>query len=156
MDALSDVGGGFLMSDIRHSLARIPLRWMIRECFIEHTGIIFDAHMVNQVGLDIKSIHEEPKPLSSANLHLPAPEGSPRSLPKWVFEVEAQEELSDASSPIYDPLRLSLYWNPLEWVHRKFLPRVLLHRRRGIHTVPQEFTKKDDDDSGKSRGSQLV
>jgi hypothetical protein len=36
----------------RHSLARIPLRWMIKECFDVKTGIIFDAHMLkHQVGL---------------------------------------------------------------------------------------------------------
>ena len=38
----------------RHSLARITLRWMIRECFETGTGIIFDVHMLqHEVGLDI-------------------------------------------------------------------------------------------------------
>jgi len=37
----------------RHSLARITLRWMIRECFKTGTGIIFDARMLqHEVGLD--------------------------------------------------------------------------------------------------------
>ena len=43
----------------RHSLARIPLRWMIRECFNLGTGIIFDAHMLHhEIGLDV-DMHEE-------------------------------------------------------------------------------------------------
>ncbi|THH13472.1 hypothetical protein EW146_g6748 [Bondarzewia mesenterica] len=49
-----DVGGGSVETDERHSLARIPLRWMIRECFRTNTGIIFDANMLeNEVGLDV-------------------------------------------------------------------------------------------------------
>ena len=56
MGVFSDVGGGSVPNGKRHSLARIPLRWMIRECFKVKTGIIFDAHMLkHQVGLDINS-----------------------------------------------------------------------------------------------------
>lgn len=32
-----DVGGGSVPNDTPHSLARIPLRWMIRECFLAKT-----------------------------------------------------------------------------------------------------------------------
>jgi hypothetical protein len=60
-----DVGGGSVQNGQRHSLARIPLRWMIRECFIVESGIIFDAHMLkHEVGLDIDSIFKAPNPLS--------------------------------------------------------------------------------------------
>ncbi|KAF9644019.1 hypothetical protein BDM02DRAFT_3122619 [Thelephora ganbajun] len=74
-----DVGGGSVPNGERHSLARIPLRWMIRECFKVNTGIIFDTHMLkHEVGLDIDSILEAPQPLPSATLHLARhkPEGS--------------------------------------------------------------------------------
>ena len=48
----------------RHSLARIPLRWMIRECFATKSGIIFDAHMLkNEIGLDIDPKIGTPKPI---------------------------------------------------------------------------------------------
>jgi len=41
-------------NDEPYSLVRIPLRWMIRECFKTGTGIIFDARMLrDDVGLDI-------------------------------------------------------------------------------------------------------
>jgi hypothetical protein len=137
----------------RHTLARIPLRWMIRECFIEQTGIIFDEHMINQVGLDINSIYKAPEALSSAGHRLPVPERftwtTPflwawnkvpqiRALPprdEWIFKGEAQEELEDALSPIYDQLAMHLYWAPVEWIYRKSPPRVHPCRRRGTHTL---------------------
>ena len=37
-----------------HALARIPLRWMIRETFRCGTGIIFDAAMLQQIGLSLR------------------------------------------------------------------------------------------------------
>ncbi|KAJ7245358.1 hypothetical protein B0H12DRAFT_1127613 [Mycena haematopus] len=48
----TDVGGGSVPNDTRHSLARIPLRWMIRECFKADTGIMFDAQRLQELGLD--------------------------------------------------------------------------------------------------------
>ena len=70
-----------MKNDERHSLARIPLRWMIRECFKVNTGIIFDAHMLkHEVGLDIVGDIDPtftiPKPLSPGPLHLRRPSGA--------------------------------------------------------------------------------
>jgi len=64
-----DVGGGAVPNHTRHSLARIPLRWMIRECFRCQTGIIFDAKMLrDEAGMDIDlenlRILEQPQRLS--------------------------------------------------------------------------------------------
>ncbi|KAI0347618.1 hypothetical protein BDW22DRAFT_4266 [Trametopsis cervina] len=47
-----DVGGGSVSNDTRHNLARIPLRWMIRQCFLAKTGILFHAELLRSVGLD--------------------------------------------------------------------------------------------------------
>ncbi|CAL1694705.1 unnamed protein product [Somion occarium] len=47
-----DVGGGSVSNDTRHNLARIPLRWMIRECFRTNIGIRFHASLLRTVGLD--------------------------------------------------------------------------------------------------------
>lgn len=70
-----DVGGGSVANGQRHSLARIPLRWMIRECFKVNSGIIFDAHMLkHEVGLDIDSIFKAPDALSPTTLHLAGPD----------------------------------------------------------------------------------
>ena len=75
--SLQDVGGGSVKNGTRHSLARIPLRWMIRECFKVDSGIIFDKEMLNhEVGLDIDSIYEAPKQLPPENLPLDSPRRS--------------------------------------------------------------------------------
>ncbi|KAH9854309.1 hypothetical protein C2E23DRAFT_775632 [Lenzites betulinus] len=47
-----DVGGGSVPDETRHSLARIPLRWMIRECFRTRTGIRFHGELLKDIGLD--------------------------------------------------------------------------------------------------------
>lgn len=47
-----DIGGGSVANSTRNSLARIPLRWMIRECFKMNTGIQFEAERLKEVGLD--------------------------------------------------------------------------------------------------------
>ncbi|KAF9645435.1 hypothetical protein BDM02DRAFT_3101283 [Thelephora ganbajun] len=154
-----DVGGGSVVNGQRHSLARIPLRWMIRECFKVNSGIVFDAHMLkHEVGLDVDSIFKAPNPLPPATLHLAGPDstelegfslrhipvviisglGSPfrwiwgklshlrlRRSPQVIFsleqsrfvsEGEAQEELNDALSPIYDQLEKHTYWKVMEWI----------------------------------------
>jgi hypothetical protein len=71
-----DIGGGSVQNGTRHSLARIPLRWMIRECFKVDTGIIFDEHMLkHEVGMDTDSIFKAPNPLppQSHTLDKPGP-----------------------------------------------------------------------------------
>ena len=103
-----------------HSLARIPLQWMIRECFKAEAGIIFDAHMLeHRVGLNVDSINEAPEVLlptdidsAELNLHSSLKVVSP---PEGVtFLGEAQEELHDAQSPIYDQLEKHMYWKVME------------------------------------------
>ncbi|KAK7044791.1 hypothetical protein R3P38DRAFT_3308605 [Favolaschia claudopus] len=52
-----DVGGGSVPNDTRHNLARIPLRWMIRECFKADTGIMFDSRRLRELGLDPATLY---------------------------------------------------------------------------------------------------
>ena len=52
-----DVGGGSVSNDTPHNLARIPLRWMIRQCFLEGTGIQFHTPLLRHVGLDPSSLY---------------------------------------------------------------------------------------------------
>lgn len=69
-----DVGGGSVKNGERHSLARIPLRWMVRECLKLNIGIIFDAHMLkHEIGLDLKHISDAPSPLRADTHHLVKP-----------------------------------------------------------------------------------
>ncbi|KAF7289945.1 hypothetical protein MIND_01369700 [Mycena indigotica] len=52
-----DIGGGSVPNNTRNSLARIPLRWMIRECFKAETGIIFNAERLVELGLDPTTLY---------------------------------------------------------------------------------------------------
>ena len=61
-----DVGGGSVSNKTRRSLARIPLRWMIRECFKTNTGIIFNSHSLTKIGLDPSTLHPVVAPRPSA------------------------------------------------------------------------------------------
>ena len=58
----TDVGGGSVPDTEKHSLARIPLRWMIREVFRTNTGIRFHAELLKDIGLDPASLWPHPKP----------------------------------------------------------------------------------------------
>ena len=62
----ADVGGGSVVNRTRNSLARIPLRWMIRECFKCQTGILFLTDKLRGVGLD-------PETLLTSAVHQPRP-----------------------------------------------------------------------------------
>lgn len=54
--AHADVGGGAVRNETRHVLARIPLRWMIREAFKCNTGILFKRDALAETGLDVPSL----------------------------------------------------------------------------------------------------
>ncbi|PIL31279.1 hypothetical protein GSI_05977 [Ganoderma sinense ZZ0214-1] len=109
-----DIGGGSVADDTPHTLARIPLRWMIRECFKKDTGIRFHAELLKDIGLDPASLHpivkERPSALQPDTPHFdtvvgPAPE-----------VTEEEHEVRDALSPIYDQLALAPYWWLLEFL----------------------------------------
>ncbi|KDQ11570.1 hypothetical protein BOTBODRAFT_177182 [Botryobasidium botryosum FD-172 SS1] len=51
-----DVGGGSVKNNERHALARIPLRWMIQECFRCNTGILFESDKIEDIGLPAESL----------------------------------------------------------------------------------------------------
>jgi hypothetical protein len=61
-----DVGGGSVDNTTRNSLARIFLRWMIRECFKTNSGIMFDRAGLLGIGLD-------PARLEPVVVNLPRP-----------------------------------------------------------------------------------
>ncbi|KDQ53573.1 hypothetical protein JAAARDRAFT_61279 [Jaapia argillacea MUCL 33604] len=122
-----DVGGGSVKNGTRHSLARIPLRWMVRECFRAKTGLIFDADLLlRRAGLDMASnlpprlspgpsdslqvISKQPSPCpSNCSAAITSPVKS-----EWTKLPEEVEELNDALSPIYDQLELRRVWWILE------------------------------------------
>jgi uncharacterized protein (DUF2235 family) len=139
----TDVGGGSVENGTRNSLARISLRWMIRECFRTNTGIMFHRSMFKDIGMDPKSIYphveHRPPPIfqtppprsppgtpdSAKAYSVPAPEviASDPTIVAYgdggTFVSEEQEDLADALCPTYDQLKIHLYWWILEVIPQK-------------------------------------
>ena len=138
----ADIGGGSVENGTRHSLARISLRWMIRECFKANIGIIFDSAALYIIGLDPNTVYprvlprpqhllerarggivEEPetKPwfgwlrnaFTSAAAKKKAAEEK-KAAQSAPFVSEEEEELRDALCPVYDQLDLARWWWVLE------------------------------------------
>jgi len=119
----SDVGGGAVKNGTRHALSRIPLRWMIRECFLTQTGIMFKADALREAGLDPSRLypHVLPRPeallLKQANPdRVGYKNGAVSVVRPGVVLTEEEEDLADALSPINDQLSLSPVWWLLELV----------------------------------------
>lgn len=112
------------------NLADIALRWMVRECFKTHNGMMFDPAKLAAIGLAPDALYPivQPRPAALA----PAPEqrvstahilkpGMARRASAWVASwfrdpppapaarraavaSEAQRDLGDALAPLYDQL----------------------------------------------------
>lgn len=133
---VADVGGGSVPNGRRNSLARIPLRWMIRQCFKVETGIQFHRDSFEGVGLNPDTLYpfvrDRPqplKPLPSTVSELRASahkaeateatltdEADASLLAESTFQSEEAEDLADSISPIYDQLKLSPGWWILEFL----------------------------------------
>ncbi|KAF9461016.1 hypothetical protein BDZ94DRAFT_861028 [Collybia nuda] len=127
-----DVGGGSVDNGTEHNLARIPLRWMIRECFKAETGILFITEDLRTSGINPASLYpivqtERPPPISTIGAHIqtiPSPKqksvlgdvGNNDSVLITKAKTEEEHELLDILSPIYDQLSLEWYWWILEFI----------------------------------------
>lgn len=133
---LADIGGGSVSNDTTINLARIPLRWMIRECFKTKTGIMFDRDGLRGLGLDPDALYPDvlprppPLPVGNARIQDIPTEGSVSQVQKdsalknfsggtpevsgALIQTEEELELKDALSPIYDQLSLAWFWWILE------------------------------------------
>ncbi|KDQ57349.1 hypothetical protein JAAARDRAFT_157565 [Jaapia argillacea MUCL 33604] len=129
-----DVGGGSVLNGTRHSLARIPLRWMIRQCFLCNTGIMFHADQLYSVGLDPTSLYPTIKERSPPITTIERPfavKDYPKMMEKPFVNMgvigfgikltvnEEEEDLYDALSPIYDQLAMNKGWWILELLPMK-------------------------------------
>ncbi|KAF5348457.1 hypothetical protein D9756_009559 [Leucocoprinus leucothites] len=133
-----DVGGGSVTNGIRPNLARIPLRWMIRQTFLTETGIMFSAQGLRKLGFDLDPttyhpILKRPPALQlPSNTYLqPIPPAEKLSLEEYDAKVKADAEaeanlseqeidLKDALSPVYDQLKLKLFWWILELIPMRY------------------------------------
>ncbi|KAG2353988.1 hypothetical protein BDR07DRAFT_1431103 [Suillus spraguei] len=145
----SDVGGGSVKNGTRNSLARIPLRWMIRQLFKLNIGILFHRNMFAKIGMDPEMlkpsvvnqprpppIYQSPKsssPDTPRQVHVPPPEVVLDDSTMIVysdggkFVNEELEDLADATCPMYDQLRLAPAW----WI---------------LEVIPQMHQYQDDND----------
>ncbi|KAF8642929.1 hypothetical protein AX16_009317 [Volvariella volvacea WC 439] len=55
----ADIGGGSHKNKIKDSLSFIPLRWMIKECLLNRTGILFKYDKVVDLGFDLHKLADE-------------------------------------------------------------------------------------------------
>lgn len=140
----TDVGGGAVRNEVRNNLARISLRWMVRECFKLNTGILFDRKMFKFIGMDPDTLWPEvkarpppvynfsgnPPPLTRPFLNVHCENGMIEEDNSFVNEEE--EELADAMSPINDMLKIARSW----WL---------------LELVPQQIRFQKDDDTWTSK-----
>ncbi|KAF5379647.1 hypothetical protein D9757_009235 [Collybiopsis confluens] len=122
-----DVGGGSVANDTKPNLARIPLRWMIRECFKTNTGILFHSELLKDVGIDPDCLYPEvldrppPLPVEGHHIqHIPSSsalkaQAAAAASSDQQHQTEEEMELADALSPIYDQLSLKWVWWILEF-----------------------------------------
>jgi len=123
-----DVGGGSVENGTPYTLAKISLRWMIRECFKAKTRIMFISDALRVIGLDPTSlsplVRKRPSPLPVVGtLIQPIPQTYYKSKLEHYADVddlekihktEEEHELQDALAPIYDQLSLAWPWWLLE------------------------------------------
>jgi len=138
-----DVGGGATPNGTRHQLSRIPLRWMIRQCFECNTGIMFYSGTLVEVGLDVPTlwpVYKTPKkPIVgpspslierySANSTTHLARRSTKSKESIITDIyhetnkhslapelmpEQAEDHFDALAPINDQLAIAKSWWILE------------------------------------------
>lgn len=101
-----------MANEVRNKLARIPLRWMIRQCFLLNTGIIFHVELLKKIGLDPTSLYPVVKPR-------PPPISSIPNVSSSASLSEEEEDIIDAHCPIYDQLVISPAWWILEYIPAK-------------------------------------
>ncbi|KAF8877173.1 hypothetical protein BD779DRAFT_1448707, partial [Infundibulicybe gibba] len=132
-----DIGGGSVPNSTTTNLARIPLRWMIRECFKTHSDILFNTEGLRDVGLNPGDLFPKIRPrlpaLPVGSSCIAGPplvtkeNGKKETVPPSYADgdgpsahpiVESEEELdlADALSPIYDQLSLARLWWLLEYI----------------------------------------
>ena len=128
----TDVGGGSVENGATAALSRIPLRWMIRQCFECNTGIIFDAVMLQQLGLGIYTDERTREPALA-----PPPERLPA-------EYRARSHLKTAN--IFSTI-LPFMWSLLTFPFLRILGVFRLLRRHPArhiqllehHMIPARF-----------------
>ena len=146
---LSDVGGGAVENVARNALARIPLRWMVRQCFLAETGIMFDAKLLPEIGLDPSTLFPKvlPRPdlitfenADHSRIARDRSSGTVTVVDEGMILAEEEEDLVDILCPINDQLSQTKTWWLLEilplihWYQKKDGCWVTRRRCVRLHT----------------------
>ncbi|KIJ39768.1 hypothetical protein M422DRAFT_49486 [Sphaerobolus stellatus SS14] len=94
--AFEHVGGGNMSTNARHALSKVTLRWMVRQCFLAETGIMFKEHTLREIGLDLDMLYPVvcPRPPPATNV-----------VNIDVVLSEEEEDLLDSRCGIMDELQ---------------------------------------------------
>jgi hypothetical protein len=122
-----DVGGGSVKNDTPYSLSRIPLRWMIRECFRANTEIQFYRESLKRLGLDPDTLLDLCQPASTpssagvakaeAVTHVAEPTDGTLVASD---PTEESEELEDVRTQTHDELKRAKLWWIFELLPMRF------------------------------------
>jgi hypothetical protein len=153
-----DVGGGSVLNNTPNALSRITLRWMIRQCFLANTGIMFDKTMMHEIGMNADALYprvlprppmiHSNEPIRPQVITLEESHGVKiAALDKPTDEEE--EDVKDALSPIYDQLTLAPSWWVLEIIPTKLKVQMEHGIKRAIRSnlgrgrwFPHEHAKR--------------
>lgn len=130
----SDVGGGNVPDTSSNSLSNITIRWMVRECTMANTQIIWNDRHFHQFAIDLSPERLQLSRDIASNATMVQKNGKTPSYDemfgKWLSKYdEGNAEIQDAQSPVHDSLKPHWTWpalfplgfNLLWWI-LEFLP----------------------------------
>lgn len=123
-----DVGGGNVSDEKKkNSLAQVPLRWMVRQCFLAKTGIMFYTDRLHSIGLDPDTLYPHvlprPPPLLSSPSNgtkvngvsdMKDKDGKNSDSGTAMHITEEQMDFDDVRCDSYDALDTARFWWILE------------------------------------------
>ena len=151
-DSFPDVGGGSVEDTVKHSLALISLRWMIREVANAQCGIQFDSDALADAHIPPTVFSRSGFPLERYFNHMKRPELVVRTTEPEMSEKESSSEghgissffkrakepavdlKDDALQPTSDQLKAAWLWWILEVLPTDYTwqdEKGLWHRRWG-------------------------
>ena len=111
----ADIGGGSHEDDVDTSLSNITLRWMIRECFLAKTGILFDTDLLDDLGLVLKELESNPQDVQTHDILGTDPSAGTLNEAGPVG-LRPAKDIKDAAAQIYDQLLRQKFWWVLELI----------------------------------------
>ena len=109
-----------MLNKTPHSLARIALRWMVRECFKANTGMMFKSSALKEIGMDPSTLYPLVKPRPPLPSLSPTDRIRTKEIPirahMHTLATEEEEDLQDVLSPKYDQLKIKKGWWVLELI----------------------------------------